>query len=194
MKKYVPLIAAGLVVIIAVGAASQLGHKAKPAPAKQTSTAAKPKIPTKVKNAYTLRDAPVKPKNADAEAIFSPDIAKQVTKSTNTASPPVHRTDQAFQFSFINYIGPGGYADLAVRVPITKAGVDSNHAAFEKDKPKDAQDLPEFGDKAFWDPTKHQINILKGDNEYTISAGKLGETNRSLDQSKVATKALISKF
>jgi hypothetical protein len=61
---------------------------------------------------------------------------------------------------------------LLVRAAKTKAGGESNKAVFVSNKPagiNDVQHVQGFGDAAFWDQSKGQLNILKHNNWYIVS-------------------------
>ncbi len=78
---------------------------------------------------------------------------------------------------------------LMVRVAKTAAGAASNKQAFNN-PPPDAQMVKNFGDKAFYAPAFHQLNILKGGNWYVIIYYMDTVTNASLETDKQLAKKL----
>jgi uncharacterized protein (UPF0333 family) len=85
-------------------------------------------------------------------------------------------------------------ASLLVRAPKTGAGITSNQNQFGPLKPADSQHVSGYGDNAYWDPQFGQLDILKHNTWYILSAGPLTPSARTLDQAKKLADLLINKM
>lgn len=85
-------------------------------------------------------------------------------------------------------------ATLLVRAPKTEKGITSNHNEFGPLKPTGVQDVPGYGDSAYWDAEHGQLNILKNNNWYILSNGPVTPGDRTLDQTTKLADILISKL
>ncbi len=61
---------------------------------------------------------------------------------------------------------------ILARAAKTSKGAASNKAVFSDQKPAGVQDVSGYGDKAYFNPTYGQLNILKGNNWYILSVKK----------------------
>ncbi len=82
---------------------------------------------------------------------------------------------------------------LLVRGAKNATGADSNADQF-KTVPMGAQAVDGYGDKAYWDPTFGQLNILKSNNWYILSNGPVMPKDRTLDAAKKLADVLIDKL
>lgn len=85
-------------------------------------------------------------------------------------------------------------ATLVVRQPKADKGLQSIQSEFGALKPVDAQDVGGYGDSAFWDADKGELNILKNNNWYVLSIGPSTPSQRSLDQAKAMADLLLPKL
>jgi hypothetical protein len=83
---------------------------------------------------------------------------------------------------------------LIIRQPQSEKGVQSNQGEFGPLIPKDAQVIDGYGDKAFWDPERGELNILKADIWYEFSIGPTNPSERTLDQTKPMADLLLPKL
>ena len=76
---------------------------------------------------------------------------------------------------------------VMARSALTNDGLDSNKEAFETGgaaNPSGAKAVDGYGDKAFWDPTTHQLAILKDNTWIGIVYGGTNPINNTLDDAK----------
>jgi hypothetical protein len=75
-------------------------------------------------------------------------------------------------------------AGLLLRAGQNDAGVKDNENGFKQQRTKKDKDVPGIGDSAFWSPSYGQLNVLKGDNWYIITAGGVLAKDRTLADAK----------
>jgi len=85
-------------------------------------------------------------------------------------------------------------ATLLVRVPLSDGAIASNQSQFGAVKPLDVQDVDGYGDKAYWDSSHGQLNILKDNTWYVLSYGPAAPAGRSLDQTKQMADEIVAKL
>ena len=85
-------------------------------------------------------------------------------------------------------------ASLLARVPKTPRGETSNSNEFGPFRPSTVQDVPGYGDSAYWDAEHGQLNILKNNTWYILSYGTAAPAGRSLDQTRQLADLLINKL
>lgn len=76
---------------------------------------------------------------------------------------------------------------IMARSALTNDGIDSNKQAFEASgaaNQSGAVAVEGYGDKAFWDPTTHQLAILNGSTWIGIVYGGTNPANNTLDDAK----------
>jgi hypothetical protein len=139
----------------------------------------------------------------DACSVLTPDIAKQTLGSNITKASTPNSTVSSSDItvstcSYISNAVPTGDVVatpkssgvwLIVRSAKSAAGADSNKAQFLSDKPSNVKPIDGLGDGAFYNDQFRQLNVLKGNNWYIITAYKDSVLNGSLDSNKaVAAK------
>jgi hypothetical protein len=85
-------------------------------------------------------------------------------------------------------------ATLEARIPLTSGGAASNQNQFGPLKPVDVEAVTGYGDNAYWDQVHGQLNILKGNNWYILSAGASSPSDRTLEQAKQLADILEPKL
>ena len=80
---------------------------------------------------------------------------------------------------------------LLVRTPLTQAGADSNMETFSNTSAIGETIVDEYGEKAMWNSTTGQLNILKDKNWIIITFGKAQPNLRTLDDAKKAADILL---
>jgi hypothetical protein len=85
-------------------------------------------------------------------------------------------------------------ASLLARIPKSDKGVISNNNEFGPLRPVGVQDVPGYGDSAYWDAEHGQLNILKNNNWYVLSFGATASAGRSLDQAKQMADLIIDRL
>jgi hypothetical protein len=83
---------------------------------------------------------------------------------------------------------------ILVRAAKSDAGAVSNSNQFGPRKPTDAQDINGYGDNAYWYPAGGQLNILKRNNWYILTYGKISPNDRTLEQTKQFADLIIAKL
>jgi hypothetical protein len=85
-------------------------------------------------------------------------------------------------------------ATLLVRAPLSDKGAVSNQNQFGPLKPGDVQEVPGYGDNAYWDSARGQLNILKNNTWYILNYGPVTPADRTLDQTEQMAKLIIDKM
>jgi cytoskeletal protein RodZ len=67
------------------------------------------------------------------------------------------------------YNSGGGNVQLVIRTPSNALGISKNATVFGSEKPADAVSVSGYGQSAYWDPSKQQLNILSSNNWYIVT-------------------------
>lgn len=84
-------------------------------------------------------------------------------------------------------------ASVLLRVPLTETGAQSNETPFES-RPEGAQDVSGYGDKAYWDPSMGQLNVLKDNTWLVITNGKSRVGDRTLGEAKKLADIVLAAY
>lgn len=99
-------------------------------------------------------------------------IAQQVLGPDTTTSPPADtsalRTSDT-SVSACAYTSKTGSMQLVVRTPDGSLGVSKNATLFGSAKPQNTTAVQGYGQSAYWDNDKHQLDILGNNNWYVIT-------------------------
>lgn len=92
--------------------------------------------------------------------------------------------------------GVGNFKDIVsasvlVRSPISDDGLNSNVQTFGNPEIIGKQAVEGLGDKAIWNGTTGQLNVLKDDNWIIITHGKAAANSRTLDETKSAATNIL---
>jgi hypothetical protein len=86
---------------------------------------------------------------------------------------------------------------ISARSPLTRDGIDGNASAFESTNgstPAAGDEVVEdYGDKALWDTSTHQLAILKNNAWLRISYGGSNQTTTTIEDAKKAADIILSK-
>ncbi len=92
----------------------------------------------------------------------------QKGSSTQTNSESAQRSVTTCTYSY----DPGSLSDLVTATVLVRASSDAEaKKSFESSRSDNAQDIKDYGDAAYWNPSLGQINLLKGNYWVTVSAG-----------------------
>lgn len=80
---------------------------------------------------------------------------------------------------------------VLVRSPLTQAGADSNIKTFTDTSLVGNSAVEGYGEKATWNSSTGQLNVLKDKNWIIVSFGKAQPTSRTLDDTKKAADILL---
>lgn len=80
---------------------------------------------------------------------------------------------------------------LLVRSPLTQAGADSNVTTFNDASLVGDTAVEGYGEKAIWNSTTGQLNILKDKNWMIVTFGKSQPSGRTLDDTKKAADSIL---
>jgi hypothetical protein len=152
----------------------------------------------------TTSAAKKQPSVKDACSLFTLTDAKQLLGDTAKGGQnPITESTKNLKVTTCTYTQDQGAnapvssrqsATLLVRAPLTDIGKTSNQNQFGPLKPTGVQDVPGYGDSAYWDPEHGQLNILKSDTWYILSYGPTTPASRTLDQTKQLADLLINKL
>lgn len=84
-------------------------------------------------------------------------------------------------------------ASLLVRAPLSEAGQSSNRQPFEPMKPG-AQNVPGYGEMAFWDPSTGQLNVYVKGAWLILSMGKASLADRTLTEAKTLADKIVPAY
>lgn len=90
----------------------------------------------------------------------------------------------------------GNFKDIVsvsvlVRSPLTQAGAESNEKTFTNTSLVGDSAVDGYGQKAMWNSTTGQLNVLKDKNWTIVTFGKTQPASRTLDDAKKATDILL---
>jgi uncharacterized protein (UPF0333 family) len=83
---------------------------------------------------------------------------------------------------------------LLVRTATTEEGSAHDKVLFGPQRPVNSQDVPEYGDTAFWSADYGQLNILKGKTWYVLTYGPQLASERNLSQTKEFADTIKSEL
>jgi hypothetical protein len=158
----------------------------------------------KITNSPVAKTKQPTPGTKNACSIFTLADAKQLLGDTAKGGiSPIYTTTTDFEVSTCSYTQDQGAnapvsskksATLLMQAPRTETGIASNLKEFGPLKPTGVQDLPGYGDQAYWDAEHGQISILKKNVWYILSNGPNTPSNRTLDDAKLLADMLINKM
>lgn len=139
---------------------------------------------------------PTQPKKACE--ILTQRIATSLLGGLTESAGPIRETGSAsvrisscVRTSSLNKIDKSGAVSLVVHVAQTSAGAQTNAEAFDPDAlPRSAQEVLGYDEKAFWDPTLGQLNILHEGNWFILASGPIDPTKHTLAQTKKLAAAV----
>lgn len=151
----------------------------------QNSSSASPVSANKACQIFTV---------ADARTLLGADV-KAGENPAGQSSPDMDVSTCAYRQSGSNNDLAGRKsATLLVRSPETAKGATSNDNEFGALKPVNVQDTQGFGEKAFWDVSKGELDILKNHVWYVLSYGPSTPASRTLDQASQMAGLLSPKL
>ena len=89
----------------------------------------------------------------------------------------------------VDSISKAESATILLRVAKDATGAHSNELVFES-LPAGAQEVSGYGEKAFWNPTVGQLNILNNGNWYILSVGPIDPRKHTLEETKPFADAI----
>lgn len=204
MKVHIPkqaiLISTVVLLLGGAGAATTIATRAhspgiKPtsaahaaAPHTPTQHAATPSSTAQQPAAHTTNTAPA----GLACQLLTRSIAQQILGPDVSSSPAGNISSLASSdttLSVCSYASNTSGVQLIVRTPTDSLGVSKNATMFGSAKPQNATTLQGYGQSAYWDNDKHQLNILSHNNWYIIARS----TGTQADAEAVA-KVLAGKL
>lgn len=141
-------------------------------------------------------------KPVKACSVFSLDEAKELLgKNTTEANNANEVTTGDISVDTCSYTNNATKAaDIRIvtvmaRSALTSVGQDSNVGAFDKNgtaNPNGAVAVSGLGDKAYWDPTAHQLTILNGNTWFSIVYGGTNPANNTLEDAKKVAELTLN--
>lgn len=83
-----------------------------------------------------------------------------------------------------------GTALLLARIAKNDIGAGNNQQEFEVNKPPEAVDVDELGDRAYYVPSFNQLNIMNGNNWYILSSYKTSVLDGTLEENQALAQKL----
>lgn len=205
MKAHIPkqaiLIGTVVLLLVGAGAATAIATRTHSPGTKPTSTthATASRAPTQhaATHSSTVDQKPVTQTTDPTPAglacqLLTRSVAQQVLGSNATTSPSGDISSLASNdttLSVCSYASNTSGVQLIVRIPTDSLGVSKNATMFGSAKPQNATTLQGYGQSAYWDNDKHQLNVLDHNNWYIIARS----TGTQADAEAVA-KALAGKL
>jgi hypothetical protein len=182
MKKLVPFLI--VVVVIVGGAGAYFLFKKDNKLVSSTETAS-----SKSEGGYKIVEACDAVTQADANALLGAGAVKGDNSFGDTSSDDIN-------VSTCTYTQASNMKSLTLlaRSAKTRDGVASNNDQFTTLLPAAAQNVTGFGDKAYWDPTYGQLNILLHKNWYILTIGGLKPTDKTLDEAKTFATRIMPRL
>lgn len=128
---------------------------------------------------------------------FTPTIAKTILGSKATISmqdsavisdtPDIRTSTCTYQGNNLSSI------KLTAYTAKTSVGVSTNSLLFGSGKPGGVQDVPGYGQAAYWDQTANILFILKDNNRYDLN-GTVGSSPAALDDVLHAANSIVPKL
>jgi uncharacterized membrane protein len=178
MKSKITLVVGGVVVVILAAAVAVVLMS-------RNSSA-----PTSEQNSHTTTTSYSPPKACEA---FPLTVAQALsTGATGSDTLSTDTSTDSIVVSNCNYYDSAAKISLGLLVRGAKdaAGASTNHAQFDS-LPAGSQQLSGYGDKAYWDPTFGQLNILKNNNWYILTNGQAVPSSRNIDDAKKLADRII---
>lgn len=154
-------------------------------------------IAIKPQNSSTTTSTDAAASTVSACDILTPAIAKQFIGSNvtqpggsagDTAIPDM-RVSNCLYISSSADVAKMSSVNVLVRAAKTQDGINANKAQFTS-LPSGAQSVSGLADKAYYDPTFRQLNVLKGGNWYIVTAYTGSPTNATLATDQKLAKQL----
>jgi hypothetical protein len=131
--------------------------------------------------------------------ILTEQIAKKLLGSVGDESAPVPATgsttvqiSSCVRASSLADLDDTGAVSLVIRVAQSSAGAQTNEDAFARTSmPKAGKVVDGYGEKAFWNPTVGQLNILKDGNWYVLAAGPIDPSRHTLAETVKLADAIV---
>jgi len=170
-----------LLLAVAIGGAMATNRTHSPA---STQTQVKTKPPTGQPQKVAVSDTTPPPAtsstNTKADTATTSTACKLLTLAvaqkalgpdTRTSPPGDTASFQASNtaVSACAYANTIGSVQLIVRTPTDALGVSKNAVVFGSGRPQDAVAVQGYGQAAYWDPSKHSLNILGNNNWYVVA-------------------------
>jgi len=91
------------------------------------------------------------------------------------------------------YTSASGAVQLAMRIPKNSLGVSENATVFGSERPGNAASVAGYGQSAFWDPEKYQLNVL-GHNTWYVISRTAGGQPINLEEARAVADLLVKGF
>ena len=134
----------------------------------------------------------------DACELLTKDKAASLlgTSATLGQEPSPSNSDDLKVTNCVFNNNAGNFKDIVsvsvlVRSPLTKIGADSNLETFTNTSVVGDTAVDGYGEKAIWNSTTGQLNILKDKNWIIVTFGKAQPATRSLEETKKAASTLL---
>lgn len=129
----------------------------------------------------------------DAKKILGPNVKNEVS-DTIMPKNSEHIVISTCSYSSEPNAGSSSRtASLLVRKALNAEGSANDKAQFGPNKPSTAQDIFGYGEAAYWNSDFRELNILKGDVWYIITAGSTVATERKLEDALNIANLIKSK-
>ena len=118
------------------------------------------------------------------------------TSATLGQEPSPSNSDDLKVTNCVYNNNAGNFKDIVsvsvlVRSPLTETGANSNSETFSNTSLVGDVSVDGYGEKAMWNSTTGQLNILKDRNWIVVTFGKAQPNSRSLEETKNAANILL---
>ncbi len=132
----------------------------------------------------------------DAQKLLNKNVEIEDTTigAENTADIDVSACSYSVPFRTIDELAKAKTASVLLRTPKNIKGANINHQAFTVDLPAKAEAIEGYGQQAFWNAERSQLNVYKDGNWLIFSSGSLRVNERTLDETKKLADTVMPKI
>jgi hypothetical protein len=132
----------------------------------------------------------------DAQKLLSKNVEVQDTTvgAEGTDDIDVSACSYSIPFRTVEELAKAKTASVFIRTPKNIKGANINYQAFTIDLPAKAESIEGYGQRAYWNPDRSQLNVYKDGNWLIFSSGALDVNNRTLEEAKKLADAVMPKI
>ena len=133
---------------------------------------------------------------SDAQKLLSKNVEFEDTTvgAESSVDVDVSACSYSIPFRSADELAKAKTASVFIRTPKTAKGANINKQAFTTDLPAKAQNIQGYGQQAFWNPERSQLNVYKDGNWLIFSSGSLNFDQRTLEEAKKIAETIMPKI
>ena len=132
----------------------------------------------------------------DAQNLLSKNVEIQdsTVGAESTADIDVSACSYSIPFKTVDELAKAKTSSVFLRSAKTIKGANINHQAFTVELPKNAQPVEGYGQNAYWNPDRSQLNVYKDGNWLIFSSGSLNVNQRTIIEAKKLADVIMPKI